>query len=104
VLERISKAERSRRPSRRWADRAGRAGSFRDAVSLLDQLSRRPSASSSVQAVLQLLGVIEEDALFRLIDLVVAGYSRRARGNRGVVDQGQDLGRLIGDCSSTSAT
>jgi DNA polymerase-3 subunit gamma/tau len=99
VLERISKAEEIEAPEPALAliARAAR-GSFRDAVSLLDQLSSATEHKLTVQAVLQLLGVIEEDALFRLIDLVVSGDTAGALvAIEELSSQGQDLGRLIGD-------
>ncbi len=99
VLEHVSKAEEIEAPEQALAliARAAR-GSFRDAVSLLDQLSSATEHKLSVQAVLQLLGVIEEDALFRLIDLVVAGDTAGALvAIEELSSQGQDLGRLIGD-------
>src|SRR5437773_5011609 len=46
-------------------------GSFRDAVSTLDQLATATEGQITVQAVLQLLGAVEEDALFRICDLIV---------------------------------
>jgi DNA polymerase-3 subunit gamma/tau len=71
-------------------------GSFRDAVSTLDQLSSATEGKVSVQAVLQLLGAVEEEALFRLCDFVV---DRDTAGALTFVeelaDQGQDLGRLV---------
>jgi DNA polymerase-3 subunit gamma/tau len=73
-------------------------GSFRDAVSTLDQLTSATAGQVSVQAVLQLLGAVEEEALFRLCDLVV---DRDTAGALNFVeelaDQGQDLGRLVTD-------
>jgi DNA polymerase-3 subunit gamma/tau len=99
VLEHVCKAEEIEAPAAALAliARAAR-GSFRDAVSLLDQLSSATEHKLSVQAVLQLLGVIEEDALFRLIDLVVAGDTAGALvAIEELSSQGQDLGRLIGD-------
>src|ERR687892_2445742 len=73
-------------------------GSFRDAVSTLDQLTSATEGQVSVQAVLQLLGAVEEEALFRLCDLVV---DRDAAGALNFVeelaDQGQDLARLVMD-------
>ena len=51
-----------------------------------------------MQSVLQLLGAVEEEALFRLIDLVV---DRDTAGALTFVEelseQGQDLGRLVTD-------
>ena len=46
-------------------------GSFRDAVSTLDQLAAATEGKVDVQAVLQLLGAVEEDALYRICDLIV---------------------------------
>src|SRR5918994_1907569 len=73
-------------------------GSFRDAVSTLDQLAAATGGEIDVQAVLQLLGAIEEEALFRLCDLVV---DRDTAGCLTLIeelsDQGQDLGRLVTD-------
>jgi DNA polymerase III subunit gamma/tau len=73
-------------------------GSYRDAVSTLDQLSAATEGKVSVQAVLQLLGAVEEEALFRLCDLVV---DRDTAGALALVEelaeQGQDLGRLVTD-------
>jgi DNA polymerase-3 subunit gamma/tau len=73
-------------------------GSFRDAVSTLDQLAAATDGQVSVQSVLQLLGAVEEEALFRLCDLVV---DRDTPGLLAFVeelaDQGQDLGRLVND-------
>jgi len=73
-------------------------GSFRDAVSTLDQLTAATDGQVTVQAVLQLLGAVEEEALFRLCDLVV---DRDTAGLLAFVeelaDQGQDLARLVTD-------
>ena len=71
-------------------------GSFRDAVSTLDQLSSATEGKVTVQAVLRLLGAVEEEALFRLCDFVV---DRDTAGALTFVEelasQGQDLGRLV---------
>jgi len=73
-------------------------GSFRDAVSTLDQLASATSGNVTVTAVLELLGAVEEEALFRLCDLVV---DRDTAGALAFVeelaDQGQDLARLVVD-------
>jgi DNA polymerase III subunit gamma/tau len=73
-------------------------GSFRDAVSTLDQLAAATDGQITVQSVLQLLGAVEEEALFRLCDLVV---DRDTAGLLAFVeelaDQGQDLARLVTD-------
>jgi DNA polymerase-3 subunit gamma/tau len=71
-------------------------GSFRDAVSTLDQLSAATEGKVTVQAVLQLLGAVEEEALFRLCDFVVDRDTAGALTFlEELSDQGQDLGRLV---------
>ena len=73
-------------------------GSFRDAVSTLDQLAAATEGKVTVQAVLQLLGAVEEEALFRLCDLVVDRDTAGAlQFLEELAEQGQDLGRLVTD-------
>jgi DNA polymerase-3 subunit gamma/tau len=73
-------------------------GSFRDAVSTLDQLAAATGGTIDAQAVLQLVGAVEEETLLRLCDMVV---DRDTAGALVFLDelaeQGQDLGRLVGD-------
>jgi DNA polymerase-3 subunit gamma/tau len=73
-------------------------GAYRDAVSTLDQLSAATGKKITVQDVLQLLGAVEEEALFRLCDLIV---DRDTAGALTFIEelseQGQDLGRLVTD-------
>lgn len=73
-------------------------GSFRDAVSTLDQIASATGGHVTVQSVLELLGAVEEEALFRLCDLVV---DRDAAGAilfvEELADQGHDLARLVTD-------
>ncbi|MGH2971079.1 MAG: DNA polymerase III subunit gamma/tau [Gaiellaceae bacterium] len=73
-------------------------GSYRDAESTLDQLAAATANDVSVQSVLQLLGTVEEEALFRLCDLVV---DRDTAGALTFVEelseQGHDIGRLVTD-------
>src|SRR5947208_3297049 len=73
-------------------------GAYRDAVSTLDQLAAATAQKITVQSVLQLLGAVEEEALFRLCDLVV---DRDTAGALTFIEelseQGQDLGRLVTD-------
>jgi DNA polymerase III subunit gamma/tau len=76
----------------------GARGSFRDAVSTLDQLASATENDVSVQAVLQLLGAVEEEALFRLCDLIVDRDTAGALTSlEELAEQGQDLGRLVVD-------
>jgi DNA polymerase III subunit gamma/tau len=73
-------------------------GSFRDAVSTLDQLSAATGGTITVQDVLQLLGAVEDEVLFRLCDLVVDGDTAGALVFlEELSEQGQDLGRLVTD-------
>ncbi len=73
-------------------------GSFRDAVSTLDQLNAATESRITVQAVLQLLGTVEELALFQLCDLVVDKDTAGALTFvEELSEQGQDLGRLVVD-------
>jgi DNA polymerase III subunit gamma/tau len=76
----------------------GARGSYRDAVSTLDQLAAATESSVTVQAVLQLLGAVEEEALFRLCDLIVDRDTAGALTFiEDLAEQGQDLGRLVTD-------
>jgi DNA polymerase-3 subunit gamma/tau len=73
-------------------------GSFRDAVSTLDQLAAATEGTITVQTVLQLLGAVEEEALFRLCDLIVDRDTAGAlQFVEELAEQGQDLGRLVTD-------
>jgi DNA polymerase-3 subunit gamma/tau len=98
-LRRIADAEQIDVPDQVLALIArGARGAYRDAESTLDQLSAATEGQITVQDVLQLLGAVEEEALFRLCDLVVDGDTA---GALTVVEelaaQGQDLGRLVLD-------
>jgi DNA polymerase III subunit gamma/tau len=74
----------------------GAHGSFRDAVSTLDQLSAATGKAVSVQDVLQLVGGIEEDSLFRLCDTIVDRDTAGALVQiEELAEQGQDIGRLV---------
>src|SRR6478672_8584132 len=77
--------------------RGGR-GAYRDAESTLDQLAAATGGAISVQDVLQLLGAVEDEVLFRLCDMVAAGETRDALlFLEELSSQGQDLGRLVTD-------
>src|SRR5439155_1299788 len=73
-------------------------GSYRDAESTLDQLAAATGSKITVQDVLQTLGAVEEEALFRICDLVV---DRDTAGALTFIEElserGQDLGRLVTD-------
>ena len=73
-------------------------GSFRDAVSTLDQLAAATNGAVDAQAVLQLVGAVEEDSLLRLCDMVVDHDTAGALVFiEELAEQGQDLGRLVLD-------
>jgi DNA polymerase III subunit gamma/tau len=99
VLRRVADGEEIEAPDAALSliARAAR-GAYRDAVSTLDQLAAATENQVTVQSVLQLLGAVEEEALFRLCDLVV---DRDTAGALTFVEelseQGQDLGRLVTD-------
>ena len=99
VLRRVSDGEEIEVPDAALAlvARAAR-GAYRDAVSTLDQLAAATGKKITVQDVLQLLGAVEEEALFRLCDLIV---DRDTAGALTFIEelseQGQDLGRLVTD-------
>jgi DNA polymerase III subunit gamma/tau len=73
-------------------------GAYRDAESTLDQLAAATEGTITVQSVLELLGAVEEEALFRLCDLVVDRDTAGAlQFIEELAEQGQDLGRLVTD-------
>jgi DNA polymerase III subunit gamma/tau len=76
----------------------GARGAYRDAESALDQLVSSTGNQVTVQAVLELLGTVEEEALFRLCSLVI---DRDTAGALTFVEElserGHDLGRLVLD-------
>ena len=99
VLRRVADGEGIDAPDQALALIArGARGAYRDAVSTLDQLASATENRVTVQSVLQLLGAVEEEALFRLCDLVV---DRDTAGALTFIEelseQGQDLGRLVLD-------
>jgi DNA polymerase-3 subunit gamma/tau len=99
VLRRVCDAEGIEAPDAALALIArGARGSFRDAESTLDQLASATSNVIDVQSVLQLLGAVEEDALFRICDAIVDGDTAGALVFvEELAEQGQDLARLVHD-------
>src|SRR5215210_5836253 len=74
LLKRIADGEGVEAPDAALALIArGARGAYRDAVSTFDQLNAATAGAVTVQAVLQLLGAVEEEALFRIGDLIVDG-------------------------------
>jgi DNA polymerase-3 subunit gamma/tau len=98
-LRRIADAEGIDVPDEALAlvARGGR-GAFRDAESTLDQLAAATGGTITLQDVLQLLGAVEDEVLFRLCDMVAAGETAEALVSlEELSSQGQDLGRLVTD-------
>jgi DNA polymerase III subunit gamma/tau len=98
-LRRIADAEGIEAPDAALALIArGARGAYRDAESTLDQLAAATEKQVSVQSVLELLGAVEEEALFRLGDFVVDRDTAGAlQFLEELSEQGQDLGRLVTD-------
>src|SRR2546430_4898484 len=97
VLRMVADAEQIDAPDQALSLVARSArGAYRDALSSLDQLAAATGSTITVQDVLQLLDTVEEEALFRLCDLVV---DRDTAGALTFVEelseQGHDLGRLV---------
>jgi DNA polymerase III subunit gamma/tau len=99
LLRRVADGEGIQTPEAALALIARSArGSYRDAVSTLDQLASATERDVTVQSVLQLLGAVEEEALFRLCDFVVDRDTAGALTFvEELVEHGQDLGRLVTD-------
>jgi DNA polymerase III subunit gamma/tau len=99
VLRQIADAEQIDAPDQALAlvARSGR-GAYRDAVSMLDQLGSATANKVTVPAVLELLGTVEEEALFRLCDLVIDQDTAGALTYvEELSERGYDLGRLVLD-------
>jgi DNA polymerase-3 subunit gamma/tau len=99
LLRRVAEGEEIQAPDAALSLIARSArGSFRDAVSTLDQLAAATNGQVDAQSVLQLVGAVEEESLLRLCDMVV---DRDTAGALTFVEelaeQGQDLGRVVTD-------
>ena len=99
VLRRVCEGEQIDAPDAALALIArGAHGSFRDAVSTLDQLAAATGSAVSAQDVLQLVGGIEEGSLFRLCDTIIDRDTAGALMQiEELAEQGQDIGRLVVD-------
>ena len=74
------------------------AGSFRDAVSALDQLATACPEAITVADVRNLLGTTDAEVLFRTLDLVAAGDAAEClRLVDAQADSGADLNMLVSD-------
>ena len=73
-------------------------GSFRDAISSLDQLSSASGGAIDTVSAQAILGVVDDEVLTRLVDAVNGGDARTALVLLDeLVEGGQDLSRLIRD-------
>jgi DNA polymerase III subunit gamma/tau len=98
-LRRVADAEGIDAPDQALAlvARGGR-GAYRDAESTLDQLASATGNKVTVQSVLELLGTVEEEALFRICDLVIDRDTAGALTYlEELAERGHDLGRLVLD-------
>jgi DNA polymerase-3 subunit gamma/tau len=98
-LRRVADAEGIDVPDQALAlvARGGR-GAYRDAESTLDQLASATGNKVTVQSVLELLGTVEEEALFRICDLVIDRDTAGALTYlEELAERGHDLGRLVLD-------
>jgi len=99
LLRRVTEGEKIQAPDAALSLIARSArGSFRDAISTLDQLAAATNGAIDAQTVLQLVGAVEEESLLRVCDMVV---DRDTAGAlvfiEELAEQGQDLGRLVTD-------
>jgi len=99
VLHRIARAESIEvEPAAVAMIARSAAGSFRDAVSALDQLATACPEGITVADVRNLLGTTDAEVLFRTLDLVADGDAAGAlRLIDAQADAGADLGTLVGD-------
>jgi DNA polymerase-3 subunit gamma/tau len=99
ALRRVCDGEEINAPDSALAQIARAAGgSFRDAISILDQLASATGKDVTVGEVMQLVGTVDDEALVRLCDTVI---DRDTAGALTLVEelaeQGQDLARLVTD-------
>jgi DNA polymerase-3 subunit gamma/tau len=99
VLHRIARAESiDIEPAAVAVIARAAAGSFRDAVSALDQLATACPEAITVADVRNLLGTTDAEVLFRTLDLVAAGDAAEClRLVDTQADSGADLNMLVSD-------
>ena len=76
-------------------------GSFRDAIGILDQLSTYSGGAITLQQTLDILGLVQHDLLFEVVDLVHERDTQGAllfveRLSQGATDYGQFIKDLLG--------
>jgi DNA polymerase-3 subunit gamma/tau len=97
VLSRVCEAEGIQAPEAvlHLVARAG-AGSYRDALTILDQLSTASDGPIAVEDAVQLLGLVPEQALVDLVDLVAQGEpGELLRRIDALAESGQDMHGLL---------
>jgi DNA polymerase III subunit gamma/tau len=97
VLSRVCEAEGIEAPEAvlHLVARAG-AGSYRDALTILDQLSTASDGPIAVEDAVRLLGLVPEQALVDLVDLVAQGEpGELLRRIDALAESGQDMHGLL---------
>ena len=97
VLSRVCEAEGIQAPEAvlHLVARAG-AGSYRDALTILDQLSTASDGPIAVEDAVRLLGLVPEQALVDLVDLIAQGEpGELLRRIDALAESGQDMHGLL---------
>jgi DNA polymerase-3 subunit gamma/tau len=97
VLARVCEAEKIEAPEAvlHLVARAG-AGSYRDALTILDQLSTASEGAIAVEDAVRLLGLVPEQALVDLVDLIAQGEpGELLRRIDALAESGQDMHGLL---------
>ncbi|MDX6562550.1 MAG: polymerase subunit gamma/tau [Gaiellales bacterium] len=97
VLARVCEAEKIDAPEAvlHLVARAG-AGSYRDALTILDQLSTSGDGAISVEDAVRLLGLVPEQALVDIVDLIAQGEpGELLRRIDALAENGQDMHGLL---------
>jgi len=97
VLTRVCEAEKIEAPEAvlHLVARAG-AGSYRDALTILDQLSTAADGPIAVEDAVRLLGLVPEQALVDLVDLIAQGEpGELLRRIDALAESGQDMHGLL---------
>jgi DNA polymerase-3 subunit gamma/tau len=97
VLARVCEAEQIEAPEAvlHLVARAG-AGSYRDALTILDQLSTAGDGTIAVEDAVRLLGLVPEQALVDLVDLIAQGEpGELLRRIDALAESGQDMHGLL---------
>lgn len=72
-------------------------GSLRDAESILDQLVSFSKGRVSLEDVVSILGLVEEEALFQITDKIIQKDAKQALGIlNNIIDEGKDISVFLG--------